>query len=125
VTGITSAALAVLKAYAWPGNVRELKNGVDRAVVVGAGPQLQVADLMLGREPPEEEAAVRRTLAEHERQYIRQVLEETGGVIKGPGGAADSRSGASPGRKAACRAGRIALGGGQPPPGAVHRPLNK
>ena len=88
VNGVTSEALALLKGFAWPGNVRELKNGVERAVIVCAGKQIQAADLMLGREKPEEEAGERVTLVEHERQYIHQVLTETGWVIKGPDGAA-------------------------------------
>jgi len=88
VNGVTSAALALLKDFAWPGNVRELKNAVERAVIVCAGKQIQAEDLALGMPEPEGDAVDRMTLAQHERQYIRQVLEETGGVIKGPEGAA-------------------------------------
>jgi DNA-binding NtrC family response regulator len=32
-------------AYPWPGNVRELANVIERAVVLGAGPQITLQDL--------------------------------------------------------------------------------
>jgi DNA-binding NtrC family response regulator len=42
---IANDALAKLVAYPWPGNVRELANTIERAVVLGRGPVLGVADL--------------------------------------------------------------------------------
>jgi Nif-specific regulatory protein len=39
-TAITNDAQEKLLAYAWPGNVRELANVIERAVVLGDGPQL-------------------------------------------------------------------------------------
>ncbi len=48
VTDFTPAALAVLERYGWPGNVRELRNVIERALVLGDGPTLDVDDL-----PPE------------------------------------------------------------------------
>jgi DNA-binding NtrC family response regulator len=44
-TEITNDALARLVAYRWPGNVRELANTIERAVVLGRGPILAIADL--------------------------------------------------------------------------------
>lgn len=41
----TPAAQRALLAYAWPGNVRELRNVVERAYVIGTGPEIDVADL--------------------------------------------------------------------------------
>jgi len=38
-------ALAALVAYAWPGNVRELRNVIERALIIGSGPQLTLDDL--------------------------------------------------------------------------------
>ncbi|MGB7342709.1 MAG: sigma-54 dependent transcriptional regulator [Pirellulaceae bacterium] len=43
-----SEAMSVLQNYAWPGNVRQLENVVERAVLLGRGPELSVDDL-----PPE------------------------------------------------------------------------
>jgi transcriptional regulator with PAS, ATPase and Fis domain len=42
---IDDDALDVLLAYDWPGNVRELANVIERAVVLGLGPNLTVEDL--------------------------------------------------------------------------------
>jgi DNA-binding NtrC family response regulator len=42
---LTPAAEAALEAYAWPGNVRELRNVLERAVLLGAGPEIGGADL--------------------------------------------------------------------------------
>jgi DNA-binding NtrC family response regulator len=43
--GITEEAEARLVAYAWPGNVRELANMVERAAVLGQGPEITLEDL--------------------------------------------------------------------------------
>jgi len=42
---IANDALARLVAYPWPGNVRELANTIERAVVLGRGPILEIGDL--------------------------------------------------------------------------------
>ena len=43
--GITKEAEGRLLAYGWPGNVRELANVIERAVVLGAGPEIGQQDL--------------------------------------------------------------------------------
>ena len=48
VEHIADDALRVLADYRWPGNVRELRNVVERALVLGDGPVLELDDL-----PPE------------------------------------------------------------------------
>lgn len=45
VAGFTPAALAALGGHTWPGNVRELEHAVERAVFLGRGPVVDVADL--------------------------------------------------------------------------------
>ena len=45
VEAISPDALRALMNYAWPGNVRELENVIERLVVIGGGPVLQLADL--------------------------------------------------------------------------------
>jgi two-component system response regulator HydG len=45
VTGFTPAAAAALERYGWPGNVRELQHAVERAMILGRGEVLDVADL--------------------------------------------------------------------------------
>ena len=44
---LTSAASAMLQAYAWPGNVRELRNTIERAVLLSVGKQVDVTDLSI------------------------------------------------------------------------------
>jgi DNA-binding NtrC family response regulator len=44
-TEITPQALERLVTYAWPGNVRELANVIERAVVLGMGPTIELHDL--------------------------------------------------------------------------------
>jgi len=71
------AALEALRRYPWPGNVRELQNAVERAVVIGTGPALEVGDLPVhviaasGKPGP-------GSLAEVEKAHIQAVLETTG-----------------------------------------------
>ena len=91
IDAIAPDALAVMQRYPWPGNVRELRNMVERALVLGDGPTLELDDL-----PPEmQHAAPRgstdpsappaitpgtvRTLAELEREAIDAALQATGG----------------------------------------------
>ena len=45
--GITAEAEARLVSYSWPGNVRELANVIERAVVLGEGPEITGEDLPL------------------------------------------------------------------------------
>ena len=84
VTGITSEALDVLRAYDWPGNVRELKNAVESMVIVSRGPELTVDDLPLGIRQSSGEglpAALLSvaTIADMERRLIEETLAEVDG----------------------------------------------
>jgi transcriptional regulator with PAS, ATPase and Fis domain len=45
VRGIAPAAYHLLIRNRWPGNVRELENAIERAVLVGKGPEIQPQDL--------------------------------------------------------------------------------
>jgi DNA-binding NtrC family response regulator len=83
--GFTDDALSQLARYGWPGNVRELENAIERAVVVGRGDEIGVADLpasiaaaTAGAQPgmPPVPGA---SLAELERAAILKTLEYTGG----------------------------------------------
>lgn len=75
ITGISPKAMNVLMAHEWPGNVRELANAVERAMVVGHAPHIEVADLPFfprNRQPCERGS----TLAEIEMQHIERVLAD-------------------------------------------------
>jgi DNA-binding NtrC family response regulator len=76
------AAKALLR-YSWPGNVRELSHVVERAVLIGAGPQIQAEDLMLERHVTAERAPLEQLkLDEAEELLIRNALDRCGGNVQ-------------------------------------------
>jgi two-component system response regulator HydG len=93
VTGFTPAAAAAFERYPWPGNVRELQHAVERAVILGRGEVLDVADLpdaiRAAATAPEPAAApppasaiaipLGTPMDEVERIVIRRTLEQTKG----------------------------------------------
>jgi DNA-binding NtrC family response regulator len=87
ITGSQQQALQRLQAYAWPGNVRELANAIERAVVLAAGPTVELADLpeYLQEKEPESEPGDQlvlpadATMAEIERAAIAQALQRSDG----------------------------------------------
>ena len=87
VTALSREALSRLQAYPWPGNVRELEHVIKRAVVVCDGTTLQGDDLAL-ETAPRAIAPPKLTPEEYEREYLKEALEESGWVVKGPRGAA-------------------------------------
>jgi DNA-binding NtrC family response regulator len=68
-----------MREYRWPGNVRELENVVERAAVLAAGPIVTLADVRTEFSVEPAVSALRPTLDELERQYIRRVLDEVQG----------------------------------------------
>ena len=93
---LTQAALNQLLAHDWPGNVRELQNAVERAVILCRRGPLHfdlAGPVALGAPrpaPPASSALLTRDeLKRQERESIAAALEEAGGKIFGPGGAAE------------------------------------
>jgi DNA-binding NtrC family response regulator len=86
---VTAAAMKSLLHYDWPGNVRELENCIARAVTLGDGKTIDVADLppAIRSEQPdsgvvtshETTAASTTALAEMERMTILRVFEQANG----------------------------------------------
>ncbi|HLX10174.1 MAG TPA: sigma-54 dependent transcriptional regulator [Thermoanaerobaculia bacterium] len=72
---LAAGATEVLAAQLWPGNVRELANLLERAVILGDGPELSPADLqsLLGS------SAAPPPIAEAERDRLRQALIDSAG----------------------------------------------
>jgi formate hydrogenlyase transcriptional activator len=87
--GIDSATLRRLIAYPWPGNVRELQNVLERAVILSAGPALEVDRDVLGQTEEAPASRPSAALGDVERNHILAVLQETKWVIDGPRGAAE------------------------------------
>jgi two-component system response regulator HydG len=80
---ISEDAMRRLMAYDWPGNVRELENAIERAVALGSGPIVHLADLPTNLQQASGEAVSDTDevvpLEELERRAIVRALRETGG----------------------------------------------
>jgi DNA-binding NtrC family response regulator len=102
VTAISPPALEAMMAYEWPGNVRELINVMERAILLGQGPTIDLPDLPPGltvHEPPAAGPrggrpeflpvrldrpllAARRDLVDRfEHAYLTALLQATGGRV--------------------------------------------
>lgn len=86
VVGFSPQAWEAIQAHAWPGNVRELEHTIQRAVLLGSSPRIELEDLALSaaRAPRSEGtgdvlALGDRSLRSVEQRLIERVLEETGG----------------------------------------------
>ncbi len=63
IEGIAPAAMRALLGYTWPGNIRELRNVIERAVALGHGPMIELADLPEHLDPKATGAAMPPLLA--------------------------------------------------------------
>ena len=91
IKGVNPQVLDLLLAYSWPGNVRELKNVMERATILAKGDFIVPEDLPLelrsnktgGNSAVSEVSGMGNNcllpLADVERSYILQVLQERGG----------------------------------------------
>jgi two-component system, NtrC family, response regulator HydG len=75
VPQISAEALEVLLRHDWPGNVRELENAVERALVVGRGPEIRPGDFSFQFQQDEPRAG--KSLDDVERAHIERILRET------------------------------------------------
>jgi DNA-binding NtrC family response regulator len=88
VPAVAPEALAALCAAAWPGNVRQLEHEIERAVLLAREGVVAVSDLGPGFQatsapkpvlPSSGDGALRRALAEPERELVRSALERCAG----------------------------------------------
>ena len=81
-TGVEPEALRALAAQPWRGNVRELENVLERAMVLGSGPQLLLRHLAM--EPATAVTAtpcglgLRDAVRQFELQHVRGMLSRAG-----------------------------------------------
>lgn len=82
-------------AYPWPGNIRELRNAIERAYVVGEGPQIRLEDLAPSlRQQSHEDAALdhsiyklpfreakQKVVDNFERTYLARALSRSRGNV--------------------------------------------
>ena len=80
--------MSALLHYPWPGNIRELQNLIERAVILSAGPVLNVPLAGLHTQPLSAATAKPETLEEVERRAILEALKAADWVVSGPSGAA-------------------------------------
>src|SRR5262245_4019894 len=104
---ISEEVLAALERYEWPGNIRELQNVIERAAVISNGRWFQLPEGWASSEiwkpattssaPPIGGAELHKndnrpsrenSLDEVGRNYILQILQQTGWRVEGPKGAA-------------------------------------
>ena len=81
---ISEEALGKLLAYDWPGNVRELANVIERAVVLGQGPEVARHDLPARivaalSEPQSDGISYRDAMDAYRRQLVMRALAQTQG----------------------------------------------
>jgi formate hydrogenlyase transcriptional activator len=77
-----------LRHHDWPGNIRELQNVIERAVILSAGPNLEISFGELKRMVAGGTPTPIRTLDEVQRDHILEALRQSGGVVAGRNGAA-------------------------------------
>ena len=91
VRGVSPEVLTLLERHRWPGNIRELENVIERAIVLGGGPTLEIdalpAELLrpdaardVTVEIPPEGLDLEATLDSIEQRLLRAALERSGGV---------------------------------------------
>ena len=84
-----------LRNYTWPGNLRELRNLVQRLLILGAAPEVELAEVeqaLSGSAPPPRTTrsdgfdidyglSLREAREQFERVYLLRQLQETGGSV--------------------------------------------
>ena len=78
IKGLDEDAASALVAYPWPGNVRELENVIERAIVLTRSTHITRADLVGLTSYKSTGSGILRTLAEVEKDHIRNCLIELG-----------------------------------------------
>jgi formate hydrogenlyase transcriptional activator len=91
IKNVDRRTLQLLQAYDWPGNIRELQNVIERAVILCDRETLSIDETSMHRETLEtlqSSTPLSQALTNTEKEMIEAALEETGGRVSGPAGAA-------------------------------------
>lgn len=81
VKPLSREAREALLRHPWPGNVRELKNTLQRALLLGTGPEVTVADLGLPAASSPVSAVASDAAAEPDRAAIEAAIARANGVL--------------------------------------------
>jgi DNA-binding NtrC family response regulator len=80
IAGVDHEAMRILISAPWKGNIRELDNALQRAVILGEGPLITLADLPPGLAPAPDVCLsedLREAVAHFERRHIERILHDT------------------------------------------------
>jgi formate hydrogenlyase transcriptional activator len=89
INSIPTPVMEALVHYNWPGNIRELQNVLERSVILSSGPALHIAMPEMGKTlAPAPATALDTRFQDHERERILHALQDSNGIVGGPGGAA-------------------------------------
>jgi formate hydrogenlyase transcriptional activator len=92
IRGINKKSLDVLQSYPWPGNIRELQNVIERSVIVCETENFSVDETWLSWQSlanePKNQSELSQKLTAQEKEMIEAALQESGGKVFGPSGAA-------------------------------------
>jgi len=89
IKSVNKSVIKKLMDYQWPGNIRELEHVIERAVIMNVGSQLRLGDWFKGKNSEIEVSEKLSTLEDIERNYIKHILKETNGKIRGNNGASE------------------------------------
>ena len=91
IKNIDRKTLELLQAYDWPGNIRELQNVIERAVILSNRETLSIDEGSMHHQTAgavQTSVALEEALMNREKAMIEAALEESGGRVSGPSGAA-------------------------------------
>jgi two-component system response regulator GlrR len=82
IKGFTAGALQKLFSYDWPGNIRELENAIESAVAFSGRNKIEEDIILPGRaDIPTEFQTLKDAKKDFESQYLRQLIEFSGGNV--------------------------------------------
>jgi transcriptional regulator with PAS, ATPase and Fis domain len=92
ITGVSKDVLNQLLEYRWPGNVRELEHFIERNILLSEGPIIKKIQLPATKtdvkDKPQTDFKL-KTIDEHARDHILDVIKKCDGKISGKNGAAE------------------------------------
>jgi len=90
---VNKKTLELFQAYPWPGNIRELQNVIERSVILCESEIFSIDENWLLKLPSltaesKQRAELPQTLLAQEKEMIEAALQDAGGRVSGPTGAA-------------------------------------